>query len=146
MPHENVWDCMNHHTEADGTKVPPTQRRGVVSWSHGPTPSDEYSEPDGWVQLMTEDTGKPARFDATEEETMAQLADLLTTFRFEDAESRGKVSEELILALARFLAPHVRHAFGDMVGGFAVTLDRSGINRTIRLLQRARDIAHGKDA
>lgn len=146
MPHENVWDCTNHHTEADGTKVPPTQRRGVVSWSHGPTPSDEYSDHDGWVQLMTEDTGKPARFAGDRNETEIQIAALLKDFRFETKDGRDALAHSLVEALTIYLAPHLEYAFGDTVGGFAITLDRSGINRTIRLLQRARDIAYGRDA
>lgn len=146
MPHENVWDCTNHHTEADGTRVSPTQRRGVVSWSHGPTPADEYSDNDGWVQLMTEDTAQPARFDVTEDEAATHLASLLIDLKREGAQQAETLSDEWASTIAKHLAPHVRHAFGETVGGFAITLDRSGINRTIRLLQRARDIAYGRDA
>lgn len=146
MPHENVWDCTNHSIEADGTQVPPTQRRGVVSWSHGPTPSDEYSDADGWVQLMTEDTARPARFAADRNETEVQLAALLKDFRFETDNGRDALSHSLMEALTVYLAPHLHHAFGETVGGFAITLDRSGVNRTIRLLQRARDVAYGRDA
>lgn len=146
MPHEKVMDCTNHTRDENNLPVAGEQRLGIVSWSTGPTLPDDYSDPSGWVQLMTKDNAEPARFEATEDEATARLADLLTTYRFESEEGRGTMSEAQVLALAKHLAPHVRHAFGEPVGGFAITLDRWGLNRMIRLLQRARGLAYGSDA
>lgn len=94
---------------------------------------------------MTQDGATPARFAADRDETEKQLAKLLREFTFTEGD-QGNLSKPLIEALTVYFAPHLDYAFGDPVGGFAVTLDRSGINRTIRLLQRARALAYGSDA
>lgn len=146
MPYEKVQDCTNHTRDENNLPVAGDQRLGIVSWSHGPTPADDYTAPDGWVQLMTKDTAEPARFEAEPEETLQRVTELLKDFRYVTDSSKDALSHGLLEQLATHLAPHLRHAFGEPVGGFAITLDRNGINRLIRLLQRVRGLAYGADA
>lgn len=95
-----------------------------VSWKPVAHGGHVHDEPEmGYVQLMSENAASPARFPSEQ---------MIST----GAPHPG-APEEFIAGAPTWTEPCT---------GFAATLDRDGINRTIRMLRRARDAAFGTDA
>lgn len=141
MPHDNIYDA--NHAPAPGNSSEDAGRwRLQVSYTSAPATEDG---PLGHVQVTTQNTDSQARIPRTPAEVLEEtvvwvrenLAGVVEIMTMDDEEVR---------ALARLLSPLAVHAFGEVVNGYAVTLDRDGINRAVRKLRAARDRAYGADA
>lgn len=141
MPHENIYDA--NHPPAPGNPDESAGRwRLQVSYSPAPTSEDG---PLGHVQVITENTGSEARIPRTPREVLEETVAWVRENLAGVVETMAMDAED-VRALASLLSPLAVHAFGDKITGYAVTLDRDGINRAIRKLRTARDRSYGADA
>lgn len=148
MPHERIYDPT--YGVAPGSS---DGNAGTVylevGWSSGPTPLQADDEPEGWVQVRTISEKVDAKTSAQDipqvvrdtrswlEQNVHGIAQML---------GGGIKGQEALDQLTMALVPVTRYAFGEDFTGYAVTLDRAGLNRAVRMLRRARDKAHGADA
>ena len=117
MPHENI------HSPAFG--------RIQVIWKPAGHVSDTSAEPEeGYVQLLSEDPESTAVFPGE------------PPYAVNEAYTAGQTPGQPNATPEAQTEGYPPHP----CTGFAVMLDRDGINRTIRMLRRARDAAFGSDA
>ena len=141
MPHDNIYD-MNHPPAPGNTDE--SAGRWRLQVSHSPAPTTEDG-PLGHVQVITQNTASKARIPRTPAEVLDETV-IWVRENLAGVVETMTMDQEEILALARLLSPLAVHAFGDEINGYAVSLDRDGINRAIRKLRAARDRAYGPDA
>lgn len=137
MPHENI----------NGTDEGfPYAWRVQVIWKPS-TPEHAYTEDiNGYVQLLTENRRSTARF-PKEPSPSDPKAKVKETEMQSMSESEWQQQHPIIeIGDPEFDQGPPDFEAGQLCRGFAVMLDRDGINRLIRMLRKARDQAFGTDA
>jgi hypothetical protein len=137
MPHEKIWDAHNR-SALPGEEVQPDQNALDIGWS-----PDALG--DGWVQVSARrmiDARQSALIENTPDMVL-EAAVKLVDQRMQECgfPTPAKACQEIAAALL----PQLAYAVGPRVEQLAIQLDRTGCNRTIRVLRRARDAAYGKD-
>lgn len=143
MPHEKIHDRHNRSAMPGEDEQPP-QPFLEIGWSSGPTPLNDFEQPDGWVQVSAnrDTTGARIPCDSSEYSEL-KTAEFLAQHPLTEV---GRLTADQLAALAALLAGHMRYVWGEDVRQLGIQLDRDGVNQAIRTLRRARDRAYGADA
>lgn len=121
MPHENINSVSGFG-------------RVQIIWKPAGNVQHAYSDAEeGYVQLLSEDPESSAIFPGEPPDVV------------NEAYTAGRTPGQPAPKDAQ--SPECSNGYSPIpCTGFAVMLDRDGINRTIRMLRRARDAAFGSDA